>query len=103
MAVQVIFFEAKSMGSMDTPGIGRVRLREEVNLDGTSEAVSRPGEAVLVFNSEAITILAAHGAAPDAAALIATTATTAGVPIAPDQGQILVAGVDSRISVKALD
>lgn len=102
MAVQVIFFEAKSMGTMDTPGVGAVRLREAVALNGVSTGVVRSGEAVMVFNSEGSSILAAHGTTPDAAATTATAATTAGVPVAADQGVILVPAIDSKISVKAL-
>lgn len=102
MTVQVIFFEAKSMGSMDTPGVGAVRLREAVALDGVSTGVVRSGEAVMIFNSEGSAILAAHGSTPNAAATTATGATTAGVPIAADQALVLVPVIDSKISVKAL-
>lgn len=102
MAVQIVFLEAKSMGSMDAPGVGAVRHREAVALDATSTGTVRAGEAVMVYNSQGSAILAAHGTEPDASAADSTDATSAGVPIAADQYQILVPAIGAKISVKAL-
>lgn len=102
MAVQVIFFEAKSMGSMDSPGVGAVRLRESVTAPGVTTGKVKAGEAVLIFNGDGSPVLVAHGSTPDAAATDATEATTAGVPVGSTLSQVLVPAIDSKISVKAL-
>lgn len=102
MAVQVIFFEAKSMGSMDAPGVGNVRVREAITIPGETTAKAAAGEAVMIFNGEGSPVLVAHGSSPDAAATAATGATTAGAPVGSNQSLVLVPAVDAKISVKAL-
>lgn len=102
MAVQVIFFQAKSMGSMDSPGVGAVRLREAITTPGSTTGTVRAGEAVMVFNGDGSPVLVAHGSEPDAAATEATAATTAGAPVGSTFSLVLVPEIDAKISVKAL-
>lgn len=103
MAVHVTFFTPKGVGSIHAPGIGAVRAREALALDGTTTAASRDGESILVFNAEASAVLVAFGPTPDAAATAEGAATSAAVPIAAGQwSQPLMAPAGSKVAAKAL-
>lgn len=85
MAVQVLFFSPKGIGSINAPGVGQVRLREALSLGDVTTGAAEHGEAVVVFNGEASPVLVAHGSAPNAAVTEATPATTAGYAVPAGQ------------------
>ena len=81
MAAHVIFFSPRGIASIDAPGIGDVRVREVVAVPGMTETETRDGEIVLIANEGTGSILAAYGKSPDAAALVSTSSTSAGLLI----------------------
>lgn len=103
MAVQVLFFSPKGIGSINAPGVGQVRLREALALGDVSTGVAEHREAVVVFNGETTPVLVAHGSAPDAMAAAATPATTAGyaVPAGQCSPPFMVA-TGAKVSVAAV-
>lgn len=103
MAVQVLFFTPKGIGSINAPGVGQVRLREPLALGGVTNGVAEHREAVVVFNGEATPILVAHGTAPDASATDATPATTAGYAVAAGQcSPAFMVATGAKVSVEAV-
>ena len=103
MAVQVLFFSPKGIGSINAPGVGQVRLREALAIGGVTTGAAEHREAVVVFNGEASPVLVAHGSAPDAAATEATPATSAGyaVPAGQCSPPFMVA-TGAKVSVEAV-
>lgn len=103
MAVVVCFITTRGVGSIDTPGVGFVRVRENIALNGTTTAIVQDGEVVVVGNAENSMVVAAFGTTPDASALVATADTSAGYPI--PSGSIsdpFMPPVGSKINVKVV-
>ncbi len=103
MTITVSFCSPAGIGSVHAPGIGRVRAREDLVVGGTTSSSAAEGEVVLVFNSEATPVAVAFGTAPDAAAVIETGGTSAGL-IVPEgtMGVPLMVARGWKINVKAL-
>lgn len=103
MTVKVTFFTPKGIGSVNAPGVGRVRSSETVALSAASAAAAQEGEVALVFNGETSAILFAHGTVPDAAATTESDVTSAGMAIPAGQMSLpIVLAEDAKISVKAM-
>lgn len=101
MAVQVIFFTPRGIGSAHAPGVGEIRAREAVSIPGSTTATVQSGEAVVVLNEESAAVLVAHGTTPDATATASTAATSAGYPV--PAGQVsppILAATGAKINVK---
>lgn len=103
MSVIISFCKAKGIrGNSGNPAIAEVRLREDESLDGVTTATVQAGEIVLIGNNETSMISVAFGTTPDADALLATDATSAGVPVPAGSVLALTPPTGSKISVKAL-
>lgn len=103
MAAHVMFMSPRGIGTPHAPGIGNIRLREAVIVPGVTNAVANPGEMVMVVNDDAATILAAYGSAPDAALLVETNASSAGIPVPTKSfSPPMMVRPGEKVSVKAL-
>jgi hypothetical protein len=103
MAVVVSFIRPKGVGSIDAPGIGDIRIREDITPPGTTTATAQDGEVVIVGNAEATMVAVAHGTTPDAAAPASTNATSAGCPVAAGAvSDPFVPATGSKINIKAV-
>lgn len=101
MAVTVTFFKPKGIGSVHAPGVGEIRARESVTIPGTTTATVQDGECVVVLNEESDAVLVAHGTTPDAAASPATSATSAGFPVATGEvSPPFIPAVGAKINIK---
>lgn len=78
MTVVVSFVKPQGAGVV---GMGRVRIRENISVPGTTTNAAEDGEIIIIGNAETSPVNAAWGTTPDAAATAASAATTAGVPI----------------------
>ena len=103
MAVFVSFVRPAGIGSLNAPGIGRVRATEILSVPGTTSNTVQDGELVLIASTEGAFVRVAHGTVPDAAAATETNATSAGLPVPPQSSEIVVVpAVGAKINVKAL-
>lgn len=103
MAVIVSFIRPKGVGSVNAPGIGSVRIREDITVPGTTTATVEDGEIVIIGNNEATMVAVAHGTTPNAAATASTTATSAGYPVAAGAvSDPFVPDTGAKINIKAI-
>lgn len=103
MAVIVSFVRPKGVGSVNAPGIGSVRVRENVTVPGTTTATVQDGEIVIIGNNETTMVAVAHGTTPDAAAAASTSATSAGFPVAAGAvSDPFVPDTGAKINIKAV-
>jgi hypothetical protein len=103
MTVHVLFMSTRGIGSVDSPGLGTVRLREVVTVPGVTDGQAEEGEIVMVVNEEATSILVAHGLDPDASTLERTEASSAGFPVpAARYSMPIVTGRGDKVSIKAM-
>lgn len=80
MTVVVSFVKPHGAGVV---GMGRVRVRENITIPGTTIATRQDGEIVIIGNAETSMVAVAWGTTPDAAATAETPdVTTAGVAVA---------------------
>jgi predicted solute-binding protein len=111
MAVHVHFITPRNvtpvssgnLSAQPAPAIGVVRKREAVALAAVSTASALAGEVAIIANEETTSVLVAWGSTPDAAAVTATTLTSAGLLLAAGQRSeaiALVAG--AKISAKVV-
>jgi hypothetical protein len=101
MTVQVIFFKAKGVGSVHSPGVGDITAREAVTIPATTSRAVADGEIVVVLNEETSAVLVAYGTTPDATATASTAATSAGYPVpAGLVSPPIVAPTGAKINVK---
>lgn len=103
MTIVVSFVSAGPAGAGGN-GVARVRKQERIALNGTTTATSEPGDAIIIGNGESSMIAVAFGTTPDAAALDATAATSAGFPVAAGSVSppIVPGVVGAKINVKAV-
>lgn len=103
MAVEVVFLRGGNIsGPIDA--IMNVRKRERLALTETTTITAEDGELIMVANQETDMVRIAFGTTPDADAVTATTATSAGYPV--PAGQItppIVATAGMKVNVKAAD
>lgn len=103
MTVIVSFITPAGIGSVDAPGIGACRIRENITIPGTTSASLLPGEIAIVGNAETAMVAIAFGTSPDAAATSASGSTSAGYPVPAGQNSDpIVAPAGSKINVKAI-
>lgn len=102
MAVIVSFMRPGGLGSIHAVGVGRVRVRESLSLNGTTTASAVEGEMALLCSTEEGVVLAAFGTTPDAAATAATGVTTAGFSVPPGTWVPVALPVGAKINVKAI-
>lgn len=103
MTVVVSFITPAGIGSIDAPGLGACRIRENITIPGTTAASLLPGEIAIVGNAEASMVAVAFGTTPDAAATSATSASSAGYPVPAGQNSDPIVGrAGDKINVKAL-
>lgn len=102
MTVVVSFIKQTARGS-EASGVGQVRIRENITVPGTTTATLLPGELVVVGNAETSMVAVAFGTTPDAAATLATGATSAGLPV-PSGGLSypIIPAFGDKINVKAV-
>lgn len=100
MTVVVSFVKPQGAGVI---GMGRVRVRENIAIPGSTTALAEDGEVIIIGNAETSMVAAAWGTTPDAAALAATAVTTAGVPIgAGDVSYPIQPKVGDKVNIKAV-
>ncbi len=104
MTVVVSFIQTKGVGSLSAPGIGRVRVRENLTIPATTSASVQDGEIVVVGNAEGSMVAVAFGTVPDGAATAESLpSTSAGYPVASGGvSDPFVPPVGSKINVKAV-
>lgn len=102
MTVVVSFMKPSGVGSVNSPGVGKVRIRENITVPGTTSASLQDGEVAYVANGEADMVAVALGTAPDAAATASTAATNAGTGLGSGLGLAFVGAVGDKVNVKAL-
>lgn len=81
MPVKVSFIKPRLMGSIHAWSPGDCRASETVAIvagTGTSTLAAEAGEVAWLVSTEIVSVVAAHGATPDAATTTQTPATTAG-------------------------
>lgn len=102
MTVVVSFVKPKGIGSVHAPGVGTVRIRENIALPGTTTGTLAEGEVALVANAETSMVAAALGTTPDAAATASTVATQAGVGVGAGQSMTFNGAVGDKVNVKVV-
>lgn len=103
MAVHVIFFTPRGIGSIDAPGVGDIRVREAVTVPGETTTQAREGEVVMVVNEDAVAILVANGKAPVATLTAATGDSGAGLVVgASKTSPVIVPHVNDKFAIAAL-
>lgn len=103
MTVVVSFIRPKGVGSVDAPGVGSIRIREDITIPGTTTATVEDGEVVIVGNGETSMVAVAHGITPDAAAAESTHETSAGYPVAAGTvSDPFVPDTGAKINIKAI-
>lgn len=103
MTVVVSFIAPHGIGPLHAPGIGRVRVRENLTIPATTTATVQDGEIVVIGNAEGSMVAVAFGTTPDGAATAETSATSAGYPVASGGvSDPFVPPVGSKINVKAV-
>jgi hypothetical protein len=80
MSAVVSFVKVVSAGG-GSSAAGGVRKKEVLSVASTSTITAQAGEYAIVLNTETTGILVAYGSTPDAQAVTATSATTAGLGI----------------------
>ena len=103
MTVTVCFFSPQSIGSVAAPGVGHVRIREDLTIPGTTTAEARTGELVIVCNGEVDNVAVALGLMPDGDATASNEKTTAGFPVASGSVSLpFTTRFGDKVSVKAI-
>lgn len=102
MTVVVSFVKPFGIGSVFAPGVGQVRIREDITIPGTTTATLEDGEFAIVMNGEVDPIAAALGTTPDAAATAQTAATNAGTGIGAGASLTFGGKPGDKVNVKAL-
>lgn len=111
MAVHVHFCGTRNIGANNSgdltrqaaPGLGVVRKRESIALAAVTTEAAKPGETIVIHNAEATSILVALGSTPDAAALTATSLTSAGYLLAAGAtSPVFVPAVGDKVSAKVV-
>ena len=100
MPVKVSFMKPGGLGSINAIGVGDCRVCETITVPGTTTAALEAGEIVVLCSTEAATVVAAHGATPDAAATARTNATSAGYSVPIGINMPIAAKVGDKISIK---
>jgi hypothetical protein len=100
----ISFATARGVGSINAPSVGSVRVRENfATLPATSTNVSADGEIAIVCNNSTTTAIScAFGPTPDATALAATAATSAGFAIGPGEVVKLPVPAGYKVGLAAL-
>jgi hypothetical protein len=99
----VVSFIRQAARGLEASGVGKVRVRENITVPGTTTATLQDGELVLIGNNEASMVAAAFGTTPDADALVSTTATSAGMPVpAGAVAYPIIPAVGDKINIKAV-
>lgn len=101
MSVKISFMKPGTMGTINAIGMGACRACETLTVPDTTALVAQGGEIAVIVSTEANTVIAAHGLTPDAAAEVATAATSAGYAI--PAGVIVAVAVHAgdKINIKA--
>jgi hypothetical protein len=102
LTVVVSFIKQASRGS-EASGVGKVRVRENITIPGTTTAKVEDGELVIVGNAETSMVAVAFGTTPDAAATASTSATSAGMPVAAGAVSYpIIPATGDKINVKVV-
>lgn len=102
MTVVVSFVRHAAKGT-EVSGVGAVRIRENITIPGTTTATAQDGEMIIIGNAETSMVAVAFGSTPDAAALVSTSATSAGMPVpAGAVGFPIIPAVGNKINVKVV-
>lgn len=102
MTVVVSFVTPKGIRSVHAPGIGAVRIRENITIPGTTTATLLDGEIAVIGNGENSMVAVAFGTSPNADAVASTAATSAGVAIPAGQSVAIAPNAGDKINVKAV-
>lgn len=103
MSAVVCFVTAVS-GGAGASAAGTIRKKEVLTVPSTSTITANAGEFAIVLNTETDGILVAFGSTPDAVAVTATSATTAGlgIPAGLDSALLGPLATGDKINVKAI-
>ena len=102
MSAVVCFVKAVSAGGGATAA--NIRKKEVISVPATSTITAEKGEFAIVMNTEATAILIAYGSTPDAQAVTATGATSAGlgVPAGFDSALIGPLELGDKVNAKVV-
>lgn len=100
MPVKVSFMRPAFVGSISTLVQGACRLSETVTVPGTTAASAQDGEFIVLFSTESVGVVAAHGSTPDAAATVATALTSAGYGVGPLVDKPVQAQTGDKVNIK---
>ena len=82
--------------------IGVCRAAETVaTVPGTSAIAAQEGDIAIVTSTEAATIIAAHGSAPDAATTAANGSSGAGYALPPNTPYVIALKTGDKLNFKA--
>jgi stage V sporulation protein SpoVS len=103
MSAVVCFVKAVSAGA-GAAAAGVIRKKEVLTVPSTSTITAEAGEFAIVLNTETTAILTAYGSTPDAQAVTATSATTAGigVPAGLDSALLGPLAAGAKVDVKTV-
>lgn len=102
MTVVVSFVKPQGLGSVHAPGVGEVRIRENITIPGSTTASLLNGEVAIVSNAETSMVAAALGTTPDAATTTASAVSQAGVGIGAGQSLTFNGKVGDKVNVKVV-
>lgn len=101
MTVVVSFIKPQSDEAVS--GISECRVREDIAPPGVTANSAMREEVVIIGNSETSMVAVAFGSVPDAAAMVATAQTSAGIPVpAGCLSYAIYPQVGDKISVKVV-
>lgn len=101
MTVKVSFMRPGPLGSINVIGIGSCRICETVTVPGSTTASAQEGEIAILVSTESAAVIAANGTTPDAAAVAATAATSAGYGIPAGLVVAIAVATGDKINIKA--
>ena len=103
MSAVVCFVTAVSSGGGGTAA-GTIRKKEVLTVPSSTTITANAGEYAIVLNTETTGVLVAFGSTPDAVAVTATTATTAGlgIPAGLDSALLGPLAQGDKVNVKAI-
>ncbi len=103
MTIVVSFVKPVVTGVSPGIGIGEIRKREDIALNGTTTTTAEAGEFILVGNAEGSMVVIAFGSIPDADQATADDDSSAGLSVPAGQNsEPLVAKAGDKVNAKAV-
>lgn len=101
MPLKVSFMTPAYAGAIENLALGFCRACETLTVGVVSTLTARDGEIMMLLSTETAAIVVAVGSVPNGAAQVATAATSAGVPLAPNTLVPMQCRVGDKIEFEA--